>query len=239
MTFEENIIFPDDTGFKGEVLDNYLADGYYRIQYFMFTAHFTQIDFEAPPLPVFWLRTIVSNICESNTTSSIRNRCKGFSVVYKKAAISEETEMLYRAYRNHISFNASDTCSSYLENNYLTNPFDAWMIEIRDGELLIAVGYFDRGSKTIAGILNFYHPDYKKYSLGKFLMLLKIDFARKHAIELYYTGYISTAIDKFDYKIFPDANAMEVFLPKELQWKNYNRVGKAGLEAYVLKQSYE
>ena len=233
MTFEENIICPDDNGFKGELLDKYLADGYYRIQYFMFTAHFTQIDFDTPPLPVFWLRTRVNDIQKSSQTTSIPNRSKNFTFGYKEAAITEEVDMLYRVYRNHINFNASDTCSSYLENNYLANPFDAWMIEVRDGDLLIAVGYFDRGKNAIAGVLNFYHPDYKKYSLGKYLMLLKINYARQNGIEFYYTGYISTAIKKFDYKIFPDGKAMEVFLPREGEWVAYEEIGKQGLTDYL------
>ncbi len=237
MTLDENIIFPDENGFKGEVLDDFLAGGYYRMQYFMFTAHVTQIDFEAPPLPVFWLRTNVHGIRASSVTSSIRNRCKVFSVMYKKAIISQEIEILYRAYRNHVNFSASDTCSSYLENNYLTNPFDSWMIEVRDGDILIAVGFFDRGKNAIAGILNFYHPDYKKCSLGKYLMLLKIDYARKHSIEWYYTGYISTAITKFDYKIFPDVQAMEVYLPREGEWVGYEGIGKQGLTEYLLRVS--
>jgi arginine-tRNA-protein transferase len=234
MTLEENIIFPDIDGFKGPVLDQYLADGFYRMQFFMFTAHFTQIDVNVEPLPVFWLRTKVPEIRETATTAAIRNRCKLFNVVYKKAYINYETEVLYRIYRNYVTFNASESCSSYLENNYITNPFDAWMIEVRDGDELIAVGYFDRGKNALAGILNFYHPNYKKFSLGKYLMLLKIDFARKHNIGLYYTGYISTAIDKFDYKIFPEAAAMEVLLPREHVWVSYDSIGKEGLSKYVL-----
>lgn len=235
MTLEENIIFPDVTGFKGAVLDDYLADGFYRIQYFMFTTHFTQIDINIEPMPVFWLRTKVNEIRLGGSASSIRNRCKLFTVTYKQAAITPESEYLYRLYRNHIDFNASDSCSSYLENNYITNPFDAWMIEVRDADELIAVGYFDRGKNALAGILNFYHPDYKKYSLGKYLMLLKIDFARQHNISLYYTGYISPAISKFDYKIFPDAEALEVFLPREAQWTSFASIGKEGLRDYVKK----
>jgi len=235
MTLEENIIFPDFNGFKGGVLDDYLEKGYYRMQYFMFTAHHTQIDLDAPPLPVFWLRTKVKEVREAKTTASIRNRCGLFTVTFKQASVTYEMEVLYSLYRSHIDFNASESCHSYLENNYVTNPFDAWMIEVRDGATLVAVGHFDRGKNAMAGILNFYHPDYRKCSLGKYLMLLKIDYARKHNLDWYYTGYISTAITKFDYKIFPDAEAMEVFLPREQKWVNFVLLGKTGLNEYLLK----
>ena len=106
------------------------------------------------------------------------------------------------------------------------------MIEIRTGSNLIAVGYFDLGKNSITGILNFYDPDYKKYSLGKYLILQKIDYAAANSIAFYYTGYLSTAISKFDYKLFPDPGAIEVLLPVEKQWVPYLHLGKEMLENY-------
>ena len=92
--------------------------------------------------------------------------------------------------------------------------------------------YFDVGEKCIAGILNFYNPAYIKYSLGKYLMLKKLDFARDNNFDFYYTGYISTETNKFDYKIFPDENAMQVFLPVQKQWLPYQQLGKQKLAEY-------
>ena len=86
------------------------------------------------------------------------------------------------------------------------------MIKIRDKNKLIAVGYFDKGFKSIAGIMNIYHPEYNMYSLGKFLMLQKLQYAQSHNMNFYYTGYISTQSTRFDYKTFPDQNAVEVLL---------------------------
>ncbi len=97
---------------------------------------------------------------------------------------------------------------------------------------MIAVGYFDKGNNSLAGILNFYHPEYKKYSLGKYLILNKIDFALENDIPFYYTGYISTFYTKFDYKLYPDVNAIEVYLPVEKEWQPYNQFDKISLEKY-------
>ncbi len=60
------------------------------------------------------------------------------------------------------------------------------MIEIRDGNKLIAAGFFDLGEISVAGILNFYHPDYKSKSLGIYLLLLEIDHAKKQGKEWFY-----------------------------------------------------
>lgn len=230
---EDDYILPDVDGFKGKILDFLLAAGYYRMQHCVFTCSFTQIDITKAPLPVFWLRTPIKKIIENTKVIGLRKKCTGFTTTYKTAAINKDTEELYQIYRSHISFDASDNCRSYLHDNYFSNPFNSKMVEVHDGTTLIAVGYFDLGENSLAGILNFYHPDYKKFSLGKYLMLKKIDFALANDIQFYYTGYISTAVTKFDYKIFPDERAMEVYLPVQKIWVPYYLLGKEGLQNYV------
>jgi len=233
MTHEENFLFPDVNGFKGKVLDDHLAAGFYRIQYFMFTTHAILLEADNDPMPVFWLRTWVKKIKPTKSASAIIAKCKAFTIHFKHVTITTETEALYDLYKDHIDFSVSDSCSSYLENIFIDNPFTSCMIEIRDGDKLIAVGYFDLGENALAGILNFYHPHYKKYSLGKYLILLKINYALQNNIALYYSGYMSSAITKFDYKIFPDITAMEVFLPIEKKWLPYVSMGKEGLKEYA------
>ena len=70
--------------------------------------------------------------------------------------------------------------------------------------------------------------------MGKFLVLTKIDFALQHQIQYYYTGYISTATTKFDYKLFPDEKAVEVYLPREDKWLPFYFLGKEMLEEYII-----
>lgn len=235
MIQAEDFILADKNGFVGRNLDTYLADGYYRMQHSLFTTNFTQIDLSKPPLSVFWLRMPIKNIQETKKTAALRKKCAVFKTTYKKATITTEINELYEIYRSHITFEAGESCASYLHSTYCHNPFNSWMVEVHDGEALIAAGYFDIGEIAIAGILNFYHPAYKKYSLGKYLMLQKIDCAVANDLLFYYTGYISTNTTKFDYKLFPDAGAIEVFLPVEKKWVPYSVLGKEGLKTYVEK----
>jgi arginine-tRNA-protein transferase len=102
------------------------------------------------------------------------------------------------------------------------------------GATLIAVGIFDKGTTTIAGIMNMYHPAYHSFSLGKYIMLHKIDFARANGIAWYYTGYISTASTRFDYKTFPDMASVEVYLPVEKKWVPYRFMDKEHLHDYYV-----
>jgi leucyl-tRNA---protein transferase len=232
MMNDPHYILPDKSGCKGTVLDAYLSYGYYRMYHMIFTTNQTALDMDSESLPVFWLRTEVLNVVENKVSAAIRKKCAAFSVTYKKAAITPEIEALYQLYHSQVNFITSATCKDCITDDSIQNPFDTSMIEIRDGSTLIAVGYFDLGKTAIAGILNFYHPGYKKYSLGKYLMLQKIEYALLHKITYYYTGYISTASGKFDYKLFPDVAAIQVFLPIEKVWLPYATLGKMKLAEY-------
>ncbi len=235
MPLEPDYVLPDENGFKGTVLDQYLELGFYRMQHIVFTTHHTRLDVAGNSVPVFWLRTLLPQVKEQPSAKAIRKKCNAFSITYKKAIVTAETEELYSLYRESVNFSTSETSRSYLHQFELENPFDSWMVEVRDATRLIAVGYFDKGATAIAGILNFYHPEYHKYSLGKFLILKKMDYAVACNMPWYYTGYISTANTKFDYKLFPDASAVEVYLPLENVWMPYNLLGKPLLLAYFIK----
>ncbi len=228
-------IFPSQKGFKGNLLDDYLAAGYYRMQHLLFTTHHTQLGNTQKAQPVFWLRIPVKNIIEHHAANAIRKRCNGFTVISTKAKINKEINDLYNCYIKSIDFEAAESCKTYLHDPYIENPFHAKMLQIKDGKVLIAAGYFDVGQMSMAGILNFYHPAYKKYSLGKYLMLKKLDYARENNIEFYYTGYISTETNKFDYKLFPDRKTIEVFLPMEKIWVPFQQMGKVKLAEYFEK----
>ncbi len=227
-----DFIIANEAGFTNGLLDTFLAKGYYRMQHNLFTCNDTQIEFDSYDIPVFWLRTVVAKIASNKLHSTIERKCSLFSVEIKPATITTEVENLYSLYRNYVRFSAAESCEDYLHQRDLPNPFDSYMIEVRDDATLIAVGYFDKGLHTIAGILNMYNPNYSKYSLGKFLMLQKINFALANNMQYYYTGYISTAITKFDYKIFPDKAAIEVYLPAHDKWIAYSNVDKTYLEDY-------
>ena len=228
-------ILPGVNGFKGALLDQYLEAGYYRMLHTLFTTNHTRLDMEGDDLPVFWLRTQVRNIEESSTALAVRKKSTAFSVTCKEASITDEIEALYDLYYNAVDFNTAVSCNDCLHDSRLEDPFDSRMIEIRDAGMLVAVGYFDLGQQSISGILNFYHPGYKKYSLGKYLILKKIDYALEHGIPLYYTGYICAGSTRFDYKLFPSKNAIELYLPVEGNWVPYRLVNKEWLQDYCKK----
>ena len=228
MKLYENIL-PEQV--IGKTLDNYLAKGYYRMVQSVFTTECIHGE-HGNMLDCFWLRTLVNEINPINT-HKIFIKNKKFSISIGEAKYNDEIDQLYALYLENISFNAPENVQNVLLNSEKKAAFDTQIIEIRDHETLIAVGYFDLGENSIMGILNFYNPHYKKYSLGKLLILLKIDYAQKNKFKYYYTGYIVLGCNNFDYKLFPSIDAIEVFIPeKNYTWERFNNLGKEGLKEF-------
>ena len=92
---------------------------------------------------------------------------------------------------------------------------------VRDKDLLIAVGVFDKGEKNCGHHEFFTILPTKKCGPGKYLMLLKMQYAIAHKLQWYYPGYIIYGYSKFDYKLFADKDAAEIYIPELNSWLNY------------------
>lgn len=100
--------------------------------------------------------------------------------------------------------------------------FPSKIVEVRHNQKLIAAGIIDMGEKSSAGIVNFYDPEYKKYSLGKSLMIAKIFISGRNGMDYYYPGYIAYNYPKFDYKLFLGKDRAELFDPEKQVWVPYS-----------------
>ena len=207
---------PELATIRGDMLDFYLAQGYYRMQQDLFTCQF--VTFEGLPRTAHWLRLTVAEIAENAEHRRLRRRNAGFAVAIRPFRLSAEYEEMYASYRAAIKFEAADTVEETMLGGHSHNVFRSYAIELRNDGQLVAVGLFDVGLRTMAGILNFYDPAYHRHSLGKYLMLLKTDFARQHQLAYYYPGYVVQGNPKFDYKLFVCAAATEVYDSLRQQW---------------------
>lgn len=216
---EHGIYYPP--AISGIQLDAFLAKGWYRMGQGIFTTNYViqHNDF----FRVYWLRYNLGMLRLGKRQRQIIHVNSRFTQTTRPLQINSELEALYTLYKTDISFEPAESVKSWLLEKQTHNIYDSQVIEIRDGDLLIAAGIFDNGRDSIAGILNFYHPDYKKYSLGKFLMLQKIRNAIDTGKKWYYPGYIVKDYPKFDYKLFVDKAAAELFLPEKNQWYPYDK----------------
>jgi arginyl-tRNA--protein-N-Asp/Glu arginylyltransferase len=207
---------PAHSSILGDVLDYYLALGYYRMNQDLFTCRFLPV---GPRVyTVHWLRLVVPQVHYGSKPRRLLRHNARFSVATKPLRLTAEHEALYARYHAAIDFDASPSLAELLLAGATRSVFDSYIIEVRDGDQLIAGGIFDRGTNTIAGIVNFYDPDYRKYSLGKYLLLLKTEYARAQQLAYYYPGYLVHGYAKFDYKLFASPEATEVFDAQSSEW---------------------
>ena len=214
----ENYLIHKRSSIKGELLDKYLAAGWYRYGEQIFTINsFTESDTK---YDVYWLRYNVENIIISKSSRELIKKNNHFEITIRPFVLTNEMEELHNIYFSSINFITSDTIHLLMEDIY-SLVYNSYSIEIRDENKLIAVGIFDEGKKSIAGIKNIYDPEYKKFGLGKLLMLIKYQYCLTQKIQWYYPGYFAPGYKKFDYKLFMDKNATEVFLFEKQQWAPY------------------
>ena len=211
--------------FNGPLLDNLLAQGYYRMRQEIFTTDFI---FDKDNIyHVYWLRFKLADFRFSTAAKKLLKANQHFSVSFTPFQLTGELTALYQLYFSQVNFDAPPTIQDFLfgENNKNTkhkNLFESIKIELRDNDHLIAAGFFDKGFSTLAGIMNFYDPAYKKHSPGKLLMLLKMQYAIQNNMSYYYPGYIAYGYKKFDYKLFPNASFAEVYDSGKRLWYPYS-----------------
>jgi len=200
---------------KGEQLDNYLSQGWFRCSSIMYTIDGTYLD--DIEYPVHWLRYNVKavSLCKKNTKLISEN--SRFSTQCRPLELNSEIETLYRRYSKSIEFEISPLETIIGDNT----TFDSHIIEIRDNGRLIATGIFDVGKNSMEGMINFYDPAYKKHSLGKYLMLIKYQYCLENGYDYYYPGFYIPGQQVLSYKLFLDNTATEVYLREANTWIPY------------------
>jgi arginyl-tRNA--protein-N-Asp/Glu arginylyltransferase len=201
----------------GAALDYYLSQGYYRMRQSLFTCQFLPHDDQL--YTVHWLRVVLGHAQYGSKQRHLLRRNASFSITVRPFQLTDEYEALYSVYYQSLRFEAAATLAELLlAEDTAHSVFNTGIVEVRDGNRLIAAGIFDQGADSIAGIVNFYHPDYRQYSLGKYLMLLKIAHAQQQQKTYYYPGYVVHNYSKFDYKLWACPAATEVFDCYSGQW---------------------
>ncbi|MFN0050080.1 MAG: arginyl-tRNA--protein arginylyltransferase [Cytophagales bacterium] len=190
-------------------LDEYLQFGWYRMGQSIFTCSF--LNFKTEFYDAVWLRLDLSDFNTSSTFKKLERLNAKFQSKIGNATITAEKEALYAKYKTSISFETAISLQALLLDTEAESIFDTKEICIYDQSRLIAVGYFDMGHTSAAGIVSFFDPDYKKHSLGKYLIYNKIAYCQSIGLHYFYPGYFAPNYPLFDYKLSIGKQAMEYF----------------------------
>ena len=182
-----------------QALDQYLEHGWFRMGQTIFTTNF--LNFKNQYYSAIWLRIPLGGFAIERTFQKLAKRNAKFNVEFQEASITPAKEALYLSYKKNISFEPSASLHSLLFGKASHNIYNTQEINLFDGKKLIATGFFDVGKMSAAGITSFYDPDYKKHSLGKYLIYLKIEYCKKQGLQYFYPGYFVPGYPLFDYKL--------------------------------------
>lgn len=202
----------------GSELDRYLAMGWYRMNQTLFT---TTHLFLEDLCRVHWLRFPLQEMRDRGSHRRMRRRTRGFKVTIENfGSLQPEHEELYSRYRESIDFDGAPSIQQCLlnEEGAHRNLFRTQCISVFDENKLIAGGYFDLGERSAASILHFFDPAYKRYSLGRYLILATVDYLKSCGYEFYYPGYVIAGVPKMDYKLFLGKEAAQSFDPGTETW---------------------
>jgi arginyl-tRNA--protein-N-Asp/Glu arginylyltransferase len=178
-------------------LDQYLEKGFFRLGSRLFTTSF--LTFEESIFDAFWLRIDLEQFEFSRSQKDLLKRASRFRVAIEPFLYSYEAEDLFQLYRESLTFQPAKTLEHILGED--PDVFRTMALRIYDGKKCIACGLFDLGENATQGIVSFYDPSYKKFSLGKVLMLHKIQYVQGLGQRWFYPGYVAPGYPRFDYKL--------------------------------------
>lgn len=227
--------YPDSL--TAQELDNYLAKGWFRMGLSIFTTNFLR--FHDRFYSAIWLRIDLNTFEKSKNQLKLEKLNNKFRIEVREANPSSEHEELFSKYREMMKFEPAPTVRrllGYQENHSSLRIYDTFEINIYDAEKLIGTGFFDLGEKSAEGISCFYDPAYKKYSLGKYLMYLKINFCKENNFRFFYPGYFAPGYQLFDYKLDLARPSLEYLDFTNDKWLNFENFSPEKAPANLMSQ---
>jgi arginyl-tRNA--protein-N-Asp/Glu arginylyltransferase len=220
-----------------ETLDEYLSKGWFRMGQTIFTTNF--LSFKGEFYSAIWLKIDLKNKSVDKLQQKLAKQNTPFRIEIKKATITDEKEKLFELYKSGINFEASSSLQYLLFSKEEYNIYNTQEVVIYDQEKMIAVGYFDLGKNSAAGITCFYDPSYKKYSLGKYLIYLKINYCRDLGMEYFYPGYFVPGYSFFDYKLEIEKSSISFYQLSSQQWLPIKEFTEDSNPLFIMRKKLE
>ena len=174
---------------------------------------FGEIQYQA-----IWLRVRLHDFETDKTYRNLAKKNMPFRTEITGLFLTPEHEKIFANYKKHVPFEAAFSLRSLLYGDESENVFNTHLINMYDGDTLIATGAFDLGNESAAGIFSVYDPAYKRFSPGKYLIYEKMQFCKKEGFVYFYPGYYVPGYARFDYKKDIGKGAIEYFDREKNEW---------------------
>ena len=171
------------------------------------------------------LRIVLNEFKLSKSQEKIyRRNQKKFTYTVEKTTIDADLINLFDLHKKKFTHNPPPSLAYYIgENNHGEHEQYVKNLTFRvfDDERLVAASFLDCGKKSVSALYAATHPDYDKYSLGIYTILLETEYALRNDFKFYYLGYAHEKASFYDYK--KQFFGTEQFILGKNAWKPFGR----------------
>jgi len=183
-----------------KLMDKLLSHGYFRSGKNMFHSPVTFIDGVANST-IRTRQTLDNHKLSKSSRKLLAKNNRIFTHELTPLVLDEEVLELYEVYRaDCFKGKLNGELWEWLDGSLEKEIFNTRICKIYFEGVLVAASFVDLGLESMASIMGIYHPDYSKYSLGIFSMLVEVEYGKELGLVYYYPGYILSASPRFEYK---------------------------------------
>lgn len=146
------------------------------------------------------LRLYLTDWSASKSERRTLNKNIGFKVEVSHARMRSEDRALFQRHKNRFTENQPVGLENFLGWQMADYPCECIQFSIYDEDKLIATSYLDIGEISVSSVYGMFDPEYSKFRLGIYTMLLEIQYAQTNGFKYYYSGYATEEPSCYDYK---------------------------------------
>jgi arginine-tRNA-protein transferase len=197
-------------------LDRLLADGWRHFgeHFFRYNIGFHENELRR----VLPLRVRLSNFRQSKSQRRILRRNQDLQTIIRPIELTAEKEILFERHKQRFKHSVPDSLYDFLSLSPASIPCEGLEVCVYSKEKLLAASFFDVGAASVSAVYAMFDPLETTRSLGIYMMLLTIEYARQCGKTFYYPGYAYEGNSFYDYK--KRFSALETFNWKE-SWEKF------------------
>jgi leucyl-tRNA---protein transferase len=148
------------------------------------------------------LRIDLGRFRPSGSQKRVLRRNRDLHVVFREASVDEEKERLFSIHKERFKENVPESIYSFMSERPAQVPCPALECCLFRENTLMGTGYFDIGETAVSSIYTFFDPakDLSRRSLGIYVLLQQIAYARDAGKAYLYHGYAFREASFYDYK---------------------------------------
>lgn len=199
-----------------EEIDELLAVGWFRNDLNVYTTvtRFVEGEWKSCLMLRIPLKSLV---WKKRLRKLLRRNAREFDVSIKPFVPRPVVEKIWQDFKTKVhNWGHVPRIGQHLFKGRLPANFNTWEVGVYHKNRLVAFSIFDRGATSLASLEAAYHPDFQRFSLGLYTMLLEIEFGKTQNMNWYYPGFYPKDTSMFDYK-FRTGN-VEFFRLKNQCW---------------------